>query len=275
MFRIIGIGDNVVDRYLYKNKMYPGGNAVNVPVLAKRSGLAEAAYIGCLGTDAAGAHVLAALRSEGLDTSHVRVMEGPNAYANVTLVDGDRTFLSGDMGGSVGVSHNIVLNKEDEAFIATYQLIHTSVYSGINDSLPQMKAIGPAISYDYSDHLNLDEIRNTLPYVDFAIFSGGDGDEEVLRDFIAKVVELGPKHILMTRGSKGSMLYRDGVYYHQGIYHIDHVVDTMGAGDSFIARYLAGIYSGEETQQSMANAAEFAAKNCLVAGTFGYETDIC
>ncbi len=270
MLRIIGIGDNVVDRYLYKNKMYPGGNAVNVPVLAKRTGMAQAAYLGCLGNDAAGKHVLAALISEGLDVSHVRVLEGANAYADVTLVEGDRTFI----GGNPGVSCNIHLTPADESFAAPYDLIYTSVYSGIDSQLAQMKAIGPKIAYDYSDHLVLADVEHTFPYVDFAVFSGGNRPEEELKALMQTVAAAGVQQILVTMGSRGSMLYANGKFYQQGIYRIDQVVDTMGAGDSFIARYLAGVFSGEEIAQSMENAAKYAAQNCLVNGTFGYETEI-
>ena len=76
MLKIVGIGDNVVDRYLYKKKMYPGGNAVNVPVLAHKTGRAEAAYIGTVGTDYAGSHIVDSLKREGLDVSHVKIKEG-------------------------------------------------------------------------------------------------------------------------------------------------------------------------------------------------------
>lgn len=270
MFRIIGIGDNVVDRYLYKNKMYPGGNAVNVPVLAKRTGMAQAAYLGCLGNDSAGKHVLNALISEGVDVSRVRVLEGANAYADVTLIAGDRTFI----GGNIGVSLNLHLTADDAAFAKNFDLIHTSIYSRIDDQLPHMKAIGPKIAYDYSDHLILADIEHTFPYVDFAAFSGGDTSKEDLKTLMETVAAAGVQQILVTMGSRGSMLYADGKFYEQGIYHIDKVVDTMGAGDSFIARYLVGIFSGEEIAQSMENAAKYAAQNCLVNGTFGYETEI-
>lgn len=270
MFRILGIGDNVVDRYLYKNKMYPGGNSVNVPVLAARTGKAKAGYIGRLGTDYAGKHVLKSLQQENVDVSHVKVVEGPNAYSNVTLVDSDRTFI----GGSAGVSIGIVLDDEDLSFAKTWDLIHTSVYSKIEDLLPTLHELGPQISYDYSDHLSLEEAAPSLPYVDMAIFSGGDRPLNELKELAAAAAQKGPSTVLITMGSRGSMLYREGKFYTQGIYKIENIVDTMGAGDSFIARYLTGIFNGEETQQSMENAAEFAAKNCLLPGTFGYETDI-
>ena len=49
--RLLGIGDNVMDAYLFQNKLYPGGNAVNVAVLAGRFG-AQAGYLGILANDA-------------------------------------------------------------------------------------------------------------------------------------------------------------------------------------------------------------------------------
>ena len=36
--KLLGLGDSVMDAYLFQNKCYPGGNAVNVAVLAKRAG---------------------------------------------------------------------------------------------------------------------------------------------------------------------------------------------------------------------------------------------
>lgn len=46
--RVIGIGDNVVDKYLHSGMMYPGGNALNFSVYAKQAG-ASSAFIGAFG----------------------------------------------------------------------------------------------------------------------------------------------------------------------------------------------------------------------------------
>ncbi|GAY79091.1 hypothetical protein NBRC111894_4645 [Sporolactobacillus inulinus] len=37
--RVLGLGDNVVDIYEYKQTMYPGGNALNFAVFARNSDL--------------------------------------------------------------------------------------------------------------------------------------------------------------------------------------------------------------------------------------------
>ena len=59
----LGFGDNVVDRYEHIHTMYPGGNAVNFAVYAKKCGAARSAYMGIFGNDAAAEHVIASLEA--------------------------------------------------------------------------------------------------------------------------------------------------------------------------------------------------------------------
>lgn len=51
--KLLGLGDNVMDAYLFRGELYPGGNAANVAVLAKRAGAEKSGYIGVLATDVA------------------------------------------------------------------------------------------------------------------------------------------------------------------------------------------------------------------------------
>ena len=44
--KLLGLGDNVMDAYLFRGELYPGGNAANVAVLAKRAGAEKSGYIG-------------------------------------------------------------------------------------------------------------------------------------------------------------------------------------------------------------------------------------
>ncbi len=50
---LLGLGDNTIDSYVDLSRQFPGGNAVNVAVLAACHG-ARAAYLGCIGNDDAG-----------------------------------------------------------------------------------------------------------------------------------------------------------------------------------------------------------------------------
>ena len=66
--RVIGLGDNVVDMYMHRNVMYPGGNAMNFAVYANLMGV-ESAYLGVFGSDDAAAHVHDTAQTLGLDMS--------------------------------------------------------------------------------------------------------------------------------------------------------------------------------------------------------------
>src|SRR4051812_24424769 len=58
--RVLGLGDNIVDRFVDRGVEYPGGNAVNVAVFARQLG-AEAAYLGVFGDDEQGRFVRQAI----------------------------------------------------------------------------------------------------------------------------------------------------------------------------------------------------------------------
>lgn len=74
----------------------------------------------------------------------------------------------------------------------------------------------------------------------------------------------GPKVIIATLGKNGSIGYDGNSWYRFGIIECK-VVDTMGAGDSFIAGFLYGILNGLNVQDSM----EAGAQNSAV--TIGYK----
>lgn len=52
---VLGIGDNVVDKYLHSGIMYPGGNALNFAVYAKLADI-PSAFMGAFGNDDAAQH---------------------------------------------------------------------------------------------------------------------------------------------------------------------------------------------------------------------------
>src|SRR6202050_5969578 len=85
-------GDNVVDVYQGTGKAYPGGNALNVSVAARRSGLTSA-YLGAVGDDEAGRRLIAALTAEAVDTDRLRVRAGSTAWCGGQGGDGDRAVL--------------------------------------------------------------------------------------------------------------------------------------------------------------------------------------
>lgn len=261
---IIGIGDNVIDKYVDLGKMFPGGNALNVAVLCNRYG-AETAYIGCLGNDREGRHIYNVLKNEEVDISRIKILKGSNAYAKVKLIDGDRRFIGNDR----GVSRNIRLTKEDLEYIKTYDIIHTSIYSGIEELLPLLKRIDKPISFDFSNDYNMEYLERVLPYVKYAFFSGSHKTDLEIKDLQKTIHSMGPELVLITKGSRGASLFYKNQYYEQSIFPTE-VIDTLGAGDGFISRVLVGIVSNEDIEEILRNAAKEAAKICTYYGALGY-----
>lgn len=264
IMKLIAIGDNVVDKYMDLNMMFPGGNSLNVAVYSKRYGI-ESGYIGRLGTDKEGTLILKSLIAEGVDVARVKLIEGNNAYCHVALVKGERVFIYGDR----GVSLNITLDEKELEYIKTFDLIHTSIYSRIEDLLPILKKTNKTISLDYSNDYNEVYLKKTLPYVNYAFFSGSEILDSNIKEFQKKISSMGPELILITKGNKGAYLYYQNKYYEQDIVETD-VVDTLGAGDGFIARFLVGMLKEENVKEILQNSAKEAARICSYYGAFGY-----
>jgi len=264
MVSVIGVGDNTVDRYLHLGTMFPGGNAVNVAVLARRHG-AKASYIGWFGNDEAGRLLQTALRQEGVDISRCRVVDGPNAQSSVTLVNGDRVFGP----SSPGVTNQICLEEADLDFIRQHDLTHTSIYSYIEPQLAQLRKAAPKLSFDFSNHWKLDYVREVAPYVDIAFLSTSDYSRADTVALMRWIASLGPSLVVATRGSEGSLAFDGERIYEQGIVPTQ-VVDTLGAGDSFAARLIVELLSGSTLEHAMAMAAVSAAQTCTYYGAFGY-----
>lgn len=260
--KLLGAGDNVVDRYHDLGRMFPGGNALNVAVAAARAG-AEAAYIGAVGTDRAGDVVLAGLRAEGVDASRVRVVDGPNAYADVTVVDGDRVFVGAD----VGVSR-FRLDAADLAWAATFDLVHTGDCSMLEDQVADLAAAAP-VAFDFSIHRDPAYLEPILPHLAVACFSASDLDEEAALDLLARAVARGPRLALATRGTAPALLFDGRRTWRQPVLP-GPIVDTLGAGDSFIGRFLVGTISGEDPAATLHAAAQAAATTCGSYGAFGH-----
>jgi fructoselysine 6-kinase len=268
--KIIGIGDNVIDAYLHEKKLYPGGNSVNVPVLAKRFGAEAAAYIGILGNDEPGQHFLSALREEGLDVSRVRMARGVTAQNYIhNSEDGDRHFVGNNGSDVVEQMLGLLLVQEDFRLIEKYSLAYTSVHSFIDYLLPSIARRAP-LALDFSDGYHYRNIPKLCPLLRFAFFSGGDKSPEEVKNLARFALDSGAGTVVVTSGERGSYMLEDGREHTQGIVKAN-VVDTLGAGDAFIAAFLTAYSDSDgDLPHAAAAAAAFASRCCDHYGAFGH-----
>lgn len=73
--KVLGLGDNVIDRYTHTGIGYPGGNALNFSVYARMLS-AEAAYLGVFGDDRAAEHIRRVLERRGIGLEHCLTVSG-------------------------------------------------------------------------------------------------------------------------------------------------------------------------------------------------------
>jgi fructoselysine 6-kinase len=263
---LLTVGDNVVDQYPQRGSFYPGGNAVNVAVHAARLG-AGSAYIGAVGTDPAGEVVLRALREEGVDTTRTRVVDGPNAYAVVEVVDGNRVFAQGDLGISV-----FRLDSADLAFAETFALVHTGECSNVEPQLPDLVRAAQRLSFDFSER-PWDYIEAFAPQVDVAVRSVPGADRTVGFQQARRLRALGPQTVAVTLGAGGAVVIV-GAEEHWAPAGQGDVVDTLGAGDAFIARLLVGLARQEPVPDLVLAATRYATETCASFGAFGHATPL-
>ncbi|MFS0865655.1 fructoselysine 6-kinase [Fredinandcohnia sp. 179-A 10B2 NHS] len=275
--RVIGVGDNVVDKYVYKQTMYPGGNALNFSVYAKQLGN-EAAYLGVFGDDKAASHIIQTLKNLEIDITHCRQHPGENGYAAVDLVDGDRVFIGGNEGG-VQKEHPIILTKADLDYIKTFDIAHSSIYSDLDSELHKIKETGTLLSYDFSSDYTDEKLREICKHVDISLLSCGQLTDEEAINLVKQAHSYGSSLVIGTMGSRGAMVY-DGEQFYRQEPHFVKPVDTLGAGDSFFTAFVLHYLQGKKNKsyepqvellkESLYKGAEFAAKTCLVDGAFGY-----
>jgi fructoselysine 6-kinase len=259
---LVAIGDNVVDCYVDRRLMFPGGNSVNVAVHAARAGT-PAAYVGVIGDDERGRLVSDALGAEGVDLAGLRSRPGPTAYAVVRHVDGDRVFESNDKGVSL-----FEPTPADLAFVSRFDLAHSSYCSGLESALPEL-ARRTRLSFDFNDRTDDGYADDLLPHVAVATFSAAHLSRSECERLVRWAGSRGPRYVFATRGAEGAIGY-DGAELYVADARPVEMTDSLGAGDAFIGRVLHGLLVGESLPALLGAAVQAGSRACPKPGGFGH-----
>jgi len=266
--RLLAVGDNCVDHYAELRRRFPGGNALNVAVYASRVPRVQADYVGVVGTDPNGRFILDQMGAQGLDVGKVLRWEGETAVTTILIRSGERVFAN----YIEGVQKDAALPPEAMPDPRGYDLIHFSVWGLGREHIPRIRKTSRALlSCDFSNQLD-DPRTGIMPSLDFSFFSGrhlleAGGDPE------AKIMELKgrtPGLVAMTMGERGSLVY-DGEDMYRGAAIPVEVVDTLGAGDSWIATFLCSRLRGDSMEDSIVMGHRAAAETCRRLGAWGGE----
>ena len=240
----------VMDSIEYSN----GGDALNVAMICKK--LSNSVdFIGRVGNDHFGSFLIEKMKQQGLSTNGVVLDQQTPTSSVLVLIqkNGLRNFLYYG-----GANNNFSLDDID------WEIVNLSdiVYIGGTFLLPQFDGVGAAqllsnskslgkttcmdVTYDPSGRW-LDIIRPCLPFLDYFLPSINEARAITGKDDVREMAEFlmsyGVKNIIIKMGSEG--VYVRNITHACQIPPYDvPVVDTTGAGDSFVAGFITGINQG-------------------------------
>jgi len=260
-----------------------GGSESSVAVGLARLGVAVA-WAGRLGVDSFGDMVARELAAEGLHLVVHRDHAAPTGLMvkeqRASILTNVWYYRSGSAGSRLGVDDVPV------DLVRAARILHVS---GITPALSQSAAdavgyavaaareAGVLVSFDVNYRRRLwsrEKARDgLLPLLKSAdvVFAGLEEAElfvPVEQDpggTASRLCELGPGQAVVKLGSGGCVAAVDGVVHTRAAYPVD-VVDTVGAGDAFVAGYLAEQLAGHDVSARLDTGARLGAFACTTNG---------
>lgn len=237
-----------------------GGKGANQAVAASRLG-ARVRMIGAVGADAFGEELVRGLEESGVDCSDVRRL--PNTSTGVAVIL--RTRGENRIVLSAGANH--ALRAEDVAADLRRVASAGDVFltQGECDPTATTEALRAAHELGLLTVLNPAPARplprDVWPCVDLVCLNETECQtmcgimprgEEGCRETARRLRDLGAGAAVITLGAAGSFaLDSDGAAIRMPAATAPRVVDTTGAGDTFIGALVAGRVSGSSLEEAM------------------------
>lgn len=244
-----------------------GGCASNTGTGLARMGVSTA-VIGKVGRDSFGDYIEQTLRQEGIDTRGVIRDETVHTSATMVLVepDGERRFIH-------YVGANAALREEDipRDVVAEAKILHIGgalLLPGL-DGEPMARLLAWAQAQGLVTSLDtvwdaqgrwLDVLQPCFPYVDYFLPSIAEAQEITgytePREIAHFLLSRGVRVVGLKMGEKGCYVCTEAEEWYLPAYPVA-AVDATGAGDAYVAGFLAGILQGWDLKRTaqLANAA--------------------
>lgn len=260
-----------------------GGAESNVAIGLARLGT-DVAWCGRVGDDALGVLVQREIRAEGVQT-HVRVDPGAPTGLMIkerrTPATQKVAYYRADSAGSRLAPDDVPVGLVEDADLLHVSGITAALSSSARatllDAVDRARSAGVPVSFDVNHRASLWSAaeagafsRDLLERVDL-VFAGEDeaalvvGPHRRAEDAAAELAALGPPEVVVKRGAQGALSLVDGEVHTAPAVPVD-VVDTVGAGDAFVAGYLAERVAGGSPAARLALGVTTGAFVCLTPG---------
>jgi fructokinase len=259
---------------------YSGGAVFNTAVALGRLGVPVQFFSG-LSTDLFGEQLRTTLAESNVGSRYAHLSSRPTTLAFVRLVDGHASYvfydegtagrmlstadlpvLEGDVDALLFGAISLIPEPCGSAYEALMQREHSTRVTMLDPN------IRPAFIPDREKHLA--RIQRMIAMADILKLSDEDlawfGAAGAAEDAIARWLELGPRLVVMTRGSQGAVGYTRDHKIAVAPQPVK-VVDTVGAGDTFNAGILASLHDqGILSKARIASLSEAEIRNALALG---------
>lgn len=267
-----------------------GGAESNVAIALARLGTAVT-WVGRVGPDPLGERVIRELRAERVDVRAIVDAAAPTGLmikerrtSGVTRVFYYRNASAGS---------RLTADDLDNARIAGSALVHlTGITAGLSPTSARALETAMEIASAASVPISFDVNHRAALWVDRdaaavyrriaigsdIVFAGLEearmivGGEADPADVARAIGDLGPRQVLIKLGDRGCVAWIDGTVFHRTAANV-RVIDTVGAGDAFVAGYLAEFVAGEPIEKRLSTAISTGAFACMNSGDWeGYPT---
>ena len=225
----------------------PGGKGANQAVAAARLG-AEVHFVGCVGSDVFGAQMRGTLQAEGVNVDHLATVSGPSGVA-IVLVD-DAT---GQNSIAIEAGANAALSAAHIDAAAATIAAASMLVCQLESPLPAVqRAIAVAHAAGVPVLLNpapvqplppqlLQQVSLLVPNESEAAALAGQAPGEPVDEVLAaeRLRRLGAATVIVTLGERGVHVSTPGGAVRHDAQPAARVVDTTGAGDTFIGALAA------------------------------------
>jgi len=232
---------------------HAGGKGLNQAVAAARAG-GRVAFVGAVGSDAAGDALLQVMADTGIDSSAVEVSREPTGRALIAVSAEAENLIIVVSGANMTVVAPQVPNSKVvlcQLEVPLDAIVRAFIAGRANGSVT---VLNPAPATPLPPEL--------LALCDVVV----PNEHEVeLLGGAQHLLELGAGAVVVTLGSRGADLYRGGQVVHIHTLAVTPV-DTTGAGDCFCGSLSARLAAGDELVAALQYASAAAALSTTVAG---------
>ena len=235
-------------------RMLVGGDAFNVASNLSALGTETTLY-SAVGEDAFGAFALDYAEKLGVSTQWIKTTDGPTSVTAVLIhPDGERSFVV-----QRGASHELKERQISDDLLRQYDLLYIGSACGIpgldgeglTKLLHRAKVLDCKTAMDITGNptrRSAAQLLPALPNLDFFLPSAYEAMDLSGRDSPGKAAdyfhEKGVQVVAVKMGGQGALLSAGGKQEVFPAYE-GPVVDTTGAGDAFVAGFLAALSRGE------------------------------